>query len=97
MDLAIEGTEELMSGVHSLSWYPTGKKTMARILYWLGFRDIRLIVEKEQNKRLRNGRIELMAAREDGRLDNIPDKYIRIRPERAFDHKPEKPPNISHN
>ena len=59
-----EGTEELMSGVHGLSWFPSGPKVLEDILKWLGFVEFRLLMwNKERPKRPKNGRLTLLASR----------------------------------
>lgn len=69
---AIEGTNEVMSGVHGLSYFPTHPHVISEQLRWLGFEDIRLLFSRK-NKRLgrHGGRMSIVAAREDGRLDAL--------------------------
>ena len=60
----------VMSGVHSLSWTPTGPRVIAMMLYWLGFNEV-WHVWTRKNDVGPNGRMELVAAREPGTLDGI--------------------------
>lgn len=66
-----EVPRNLMSGVHALSWTPSGPSVVAKLLYWLGFRDIRHVFSKENPDRPGFGRMEIMAAREPGMLDRF--------------------------
>ncbi|MGI9519926.1 MAG: methyltransferase domain-containing protein [Pirellulaceae bacterium] len=66
-----EAPQNLMSGVHALSWTPSGPSVIAKLLYWLGFRDIRHVFSKENPDRPGFGRMEIMAAREPGLLDRF--------------------------
>jgi 2-polyprenyl-3-methyl-5-hydroxy-6-metoxy-1,4-benzoquinol methylase len=81
-----ESPNPVMSGVHVLSWLPTGPHVMGKILYWCGFRDIRMTFHKKElsPNEPRRGRIEIFAAREPGRLEGLrnakildPEKCIR--------------------
>lgn len=69
----LESRKNLMSGVHGLKWYPTGPKVCADILKWLGFEEMKLSFFREHrdNQDLSLGRLEIIAAREPGMLDNI--------------------------
>jgi tRNA (mo5U34)-methyltransferase len=66
-----ESPDHVMSGVHVLSWFPTGSQVMGKILNWCGFNDIRVTFHNKQLSadEPRRGRIEIIAARESGRLD----------------------------
>lgn len=68
--IAEEGTEDLMTGVHGLSWFPTGPDVLTRILRWMGFTEIRLVASITQHKDLprRLGRLEIIASRKEGLL-----------------------------
>ncbi len=69
--MRIEGTTQLMSGVHQMSWVPTGYVTMKSLKHWMGFPDVRLIFWNRVAPNSRNGdsgRLALVAAREPGRL-----------------------------
>ncbi len=70
MTLAMESRTKVMSGVHELAWFPNGKETLRDILLWLGFKDLKVGMFNESNARKR-GRIEILAGREAGRLDNF--------------------------
>ena len=65
-----EAKQNLMSGVHSLSWLPSGPSVIAKMLYWLGFNDIRHCFSKQYEDRPGFGRMELIAARQAGALDS---------------------------
>jgi SAM-dependent methyltransferase len=66
-----EARQNLMSGVHALSWIPSGPSVVAKMLYWLGFRDIRHVFSKRYDDRPQFGRMELIAAREPGLLQRL--------------------------
>lgn len=67
LTMAKESRTKVMSGVHELSWFPNGKETLRDILLWLGFPEqkISMLIEKDDVPR---SRIEIVAAREKGRL-----------------------------
>ncbi|MEM7455645.1 MAG: methyltransferase domain-containing protein [Planctomycetota bacterium] len=84
MTLSFEGTEQLMSGVHRLSWLPNNPQTLVKILRWLGFEDVFMTIDKTKtldqsnfkggaNPQLskRRRRIGYYAAREKGRLKEM--------------------------
>ena len=83
---AFENPGPLMSGVHTLSWVPSGPKVIAKMLYWLGFVDIRLIFWKPGYEKTGRGRMELIAAKSEGILDAISDRpeCRRLHPEKAI-------------
>lgn len=65
-----ERGEKVMSGVHSLSWTPTGPKVITMMLHWLGFSDIwHMFTRPYPNGKY--GRMELIACRTPGTLDGI--------------------------
>ncbi len=66
-----EASEKLMSGVHDLSWIPSGPSVIAKMLYWLGFSDIYHVFSKESPERPGFGRMEVMASRIPGQLDQF--------------------------
>lgn len=66
-----EASEKLMSGVHALSWIPSGPSVVAKMLYWMGFVDIFHVFSKEYDDRPGFGRMELMASRVPGLLDRL--------------------------
>lgn len=72
-----EGVEQLMSGVHGLSWLPSGPRVLKDILKWLGFPEARIYywVSKLPDDTRPNpvSRIGIVAAREPGRLDALTD------------------------
>ena len=71
-----EDTKEVMSGVHKLSWLPTGPLVIARILMSMGFEDIRVIYANQKNAR--RGRLELIARRKKGGLAAIDHYAMRF-------------------
>lgn len=70
MTMARESRTKVMSGVHELSWFPNGKETLRDMLLWLGFKEMKVTMFNEKNDLLRS-RIEIIAAREKGRLENL--------------------------
>ncbi len=66
-----EEPENLMSGVHALSWIPSGPSVLGKILYWLGFSEIRHVFSKRYEDRPEFGRMEIMASRKPGVLDRL--------------------------
>jgi SAM-dependent methyltransferase len=70
MTMARESRTKVMSGVHQLSWFPNGKETLRDIMLWLDFKDLKVTMFNERKDNFRS-RIEIVAAREKGRLDNI--------------------------
>ena len=66
-----EAPQNLMSGVHALSWTPSGPSVVAKMLYWMGFTDIRHVFSKQYEDRPRFGRMEIIAARTPGMLDRF--------------------------
>ena len=65
-----ERGEKVMSGVHSLSWTPTGPKVIVMMLFWLGFNDIWHVFTRPYPNG-EYGRMEIIAARTEGRLDGL--------------------------
>lgn len=70
MTMARESRTRVMSGVHELSWFPNGSECLVRILKWLGFEDLKITMLNQKEKLLR-ARIEIIAAREKGRLERL--------------------------
>jgi SAM-dependent methyltransferase len=65
-----ERSEKVMSGVHSLSWTPTGPKVIVMMLHWLGFTDIWHVYTRPYPDG-EYGRMEIIASRTAGRLDGL--------------------------
>ncbi len=65
-----ERGEKVMSGVHSLSWTPTGPKVIAMMLHWLGFSDIWHVYTRRYPDG-EYGRMEIIASRTAGALDGL--------------------------
>lgn len=76
MALFRESTTKMMSGVHELSWWPTSKETLRDILGWMGFNEMKVTMFNEGKEveipgTPKASRIEIIAAREKGRLANL--------------------------
>lgn len=73
LSFSLEDTEVVMSGVHGLAWFPNNPETVYAILKWMGFEDTVLVRDKVKNE---SGvrRVEILAARQPGRFDEIRDK-----------------------
>ncbi len=67
--------QKVMSGVHEVAWFPNGPQAINEILRWLGFEEVKLVrrVRKEKNR----GRIEVIAARNSGRLDGLAGESLK--------------------
>ena len=70
LTMARESRTKVMSGVHQLSWFPNGKESLRDILLWLGFKDLKVTMLNERKDNFRS-RIEIVAARESGRLKDL--------------------------
>ena len=70
LTMARESRTKVMSGVHQLSWFPNGKESLRDILLWLGFKDLKVTMLNERKDNFRS-RIEVVAARESGRLKDL--------------------------
>jgi tRNA (mo5U34)-methyltransferase len=64
--VAEEGTEQWMSGVHGLNWFPTGPHVLERILRWMGFGETCVTELNTGSDGL--GRIQMLATRRKGLL-----------------------------
>ncbi len=79
-----ESPDPVMSGVHLLSWLPSGPAVIGKILFWAGFRDIRMTMYKKTAPHdPRRGRIEVFAARTPGFLDGLQNATV-LHPEKAL-------------
>jgi len=69
-----EAVDLPLSGVHGLSWLPTGPLVLKRLLRWLGFRAFRCTwwIQETSGQGAGRGRLEVVAAREPGRLEDLP-------------------------
>ncbi len=66
-----------MSGKYSLAWFPNGPQAIAEILHWLGFNEVKLHDQFKTNEHDNNrGRIEIIAAREKGRLKGLKGRLL---------------------
>lgn len=68
--------ELLHGGVDSISWFPTGPSVCAELIRSLGFEQLKLTTMKQVKNRPERGRLEIVAARERGRLSNLPGDEI---------------------
>lgn len=71
LTMVFEPVKKVMSGVHKLAWFPNNPETLRQILGWAGFNDVKMIndaVNPTSNRR----RVKLIAAREKGRLAELP-------------------------
>ena len=73
----LEGTEQVMSGVHRLSWLPTGPVSIAKILRSLGFKEIRLVKSCQYQNHDYLGRLGIIARREES-LDGLNTVSLKI-------------------
>jgi SAM-dependent methyltransferase len=71
MTLVWEGVKPVMSGVYELAWSPNNPETLRQILGWAGFKDVKMINDAT-NPTSNRRRVKLMAAREPGRLSELP-------------------------
>jgi SAM-dependent methyltransferase len=79
--LSSEGTEYLMTGVHGLNWFPSGPRVLRKLLNWLGFPEVRIVMwlkrvkddSRPEHLRSNVGRIALVGARETGMLKSLRD------------------------
>ncbi|MEM9413639.1 MAG: methyltransferase domain-containing protein, partial [Planctomycetota bacterium] len=60
--------QPLHGGVSPMNWFPTGPGICGEILKSLGFEDLKLTKIKQVKKRPERGRLEIIAARDKGRL-----------------------------
>ena len=78
MTMAIESDSQVMSGVHKMSWYPNGPECIHNLLSWMGFAEMKLTMNITKEG-YTNQRIELIAAREKGRLKDLDGEYFNKR------------------
>ena len=70
LTMSMESREAVMSGVHALAWLPNSPEVLCNILSWLGFKQVRLTTDNV-NPTSKRRRVELIAARKVGRLDDL--------------------------
>ena len=70
MTIKFESVDNLMSGVHKLAWMPNSPEALALILGWMGFVDIKLMLDVK-NEAYAGRRIQLIASRTKGRLKSV--------------------------
>lgn len=78
MKVGWESTENVMSGVHGLKWYPTGPNVLAQILRWMGFVEMKLMFFKQQYDQPQLGRTEIIASKVPGKLDSIGGEKVEL-------------------
>jgi len=68
-----EETANPMSGVYGLNWIPTGPRVLEGVLEWMGFPETRITqwIAKPGDPSGRQGRIQIVAARDPGRLSQL--------------------------
>jgi len=74
LKLVREGTKNPMSGVHQLSWRPTGPGVLSEILQWLGFEATRVVFWRHRRRRPtpdKGGRIRVVGARDPSLLASL--------------------------
>src|SRR5207237_376889 len=81
---AKEAPGRAMSGVDGLNWFPAGPGVMTRILDWMEFPEVRCSLWRIPSRQdPRNGRLEMLAAREIGFFaaydSALPDERARVR------------------
>jgi 2-polyprenyl-3-methyl-5-hydroxy-6-metoxy-1,4-benzoquinol methylase len=75
LTMARESRTKVMSGVHEMSWFPNGPDCLHHLLRWLGFKEMKITLHINKRELLRQ-RIEMVAAREKGRLANVEGDYF---------------------
>ncbi len=79
MKVGWECKEHVMSGVHGLKWSPTGPRVLANMLVWMGFVEMKLIYFKQRPNVPGRGRVEIVASKKKGLLEDLHGGYIKIR------------------
>jgi tRNA (mo5U34)-methyltransferase len=79
--VAEESTEQVMSGVHGLNWFPTGPAVLTRILNWMGFVETRCVYWHTENETRPSelGRLQMIASRKEGLLEQFESDQGRAR------------------
>lgn len=77
MSLIYEGVDPVMSGVYQLAWFPNSPLVLVEILTWLGFKEMKITKNRVNDQKRR--RVEILAAREVGRLKNVKGEFVRSR------------------
>ncbi len=75
LTMARESRTKVMSGVHEMSWFPNGPECLHHLLRWLGFVEMKLTLEINKHD-LKRQRVEFIAAREKGRLDQVEGEFF---------------------
>ena len=72
----LQEDDKLHGSTHRLSWFPTGPKICVEMIRHLGFESIKLTRYNQVKRRPTRGRLEIVAARDKGRLDEIDGEVI---------------------
>ena len=72
----LQPCDKLHGSTEKLTWYPTGPRICAELIRQLGFDSIKLTKYNQIKQRPTRGRLELVAAREKNRLDDLPGEAI---------------------
>lgn len=64
--------DRLHTGIDNIGWYPTGTQVCTEMIRQLGFEHIKITSYKPVRSRPGKGRLEIVAARELGRLNGLP-------------------------
>lgn len=67
----VSDPELLHGGVDQISWFPTGPSVCAELIRSLGFEQLKLTNIKQVKARPERGRLEIIAARDRGRLSDL--------------------------
>ena len=67
----IEEPDLLHGGLENLAWFPTGPEVCTELIRSLGFDDLKLTSMKQVRKRPERGRLQIIAARDRGRLKDL--------------------------
>ena len=72
LSIDLEDDQSFLSGVHGLSWFPTGPEVVRRILRWLGFPETAIVSYREELAGTPgHGRMEILASRREGLLEKF--------------------------
>lgn len=72
----LQACNSLHGSTERLTWFPTGPRVCAELIRQLGFECIKLTRYGQIKRRPTRGRLELVAAREAGRLDKLEGELI---------------------
>ena len=72
----LQPCDQLQGSTETLTWYPTGPKICAELIRQLGFESIKLMRYNQIKRRPTRGRLEIVAARDKGRLEMLDGELI---------------------